>query len=76
MGGDTGSVSNVTEEYNGAAWSSGGNLVTARQALAGAGTQAVGLCMGGTTGSRTNVTEEYTGNTGSYDELFSASGGL
>ena len=33
------------------AWSSGGNLATARQKLAGAGTQSAGLCMGGTTGS-------------------------
>jgi len=61
MGGDTGSVSVVTEEYNGTSWSSGGNLATARQGLAGAGTQSAGLCMGGTTGSVSVVTEEYNG---------------
>ena len=58
------------------AWSSGGNLATARSRLAGAGTQALGLCMGGHTGSVSNVTEEYTGGTGSYDELFTAEQGL
>ena len=61
MGGDTGSVSNVTEEYNGTSWSSGGNLATARKRLAGAGTLTAGLCMGGDTGSNSNVTEEYDG---------------
>ena len=76
MGGYTGSVSNVTEEYNGTSWSSGGNLATARKTLAGAGTQSVGLCAGGSTGSVSNVTEEYTGGPGSYDELFSPAQGL
>ena len=44
-------------------WSSGGNLLTARRELAGAGTQSAGLCMGGTTtGSNyLAVTEEYNG---------------
>jgi len=60
MGGTTGSDSAVTEEYNGTSWSSGGNLATARQGLAGAGTQSAGLCMGGYTGSNSAVTEEYT----------------
>ena len=40
-------------------WSSGGNLITARHALAGAGTQAAGLCMGGYTDSNSAATEEY-----------------
>jgi len=31
----------------GGAWSSGGNVSTARMLLAGAGTQSAGLCMGG-----------------------------
>ena len=31
FGGYTGSVSAVTEEYNGTAWSAGGNLATAKQ---------------------------------------------
>ena len=42
-------------------WSSGGSLATARQYLAGAGTQTAGLCMGGNTGSKSAVTEEYNG---------------
>ena len=40
-------------------WSSGGDLITARSYLAGAGTQTAGLCMGGTTGSNSAATEEY-----------------
>ena len=47
MGGDTGSVSNVTEEYNGTSWSGGGNIATARDNLAAAGTKTAGLCKGG-----------------------------
>ena len=42
-------------------WSSGGSLNTARYALAGAGTQAAGLCMGGFTTAYSAVTEEYNG---------------
>jgi hypothetical protein len=76
MGGDDDSVSNVTEHYDGTSWSAGGNLATARDVLAGAGTQSAGLCMGGSTGSDSNVTEEYNAGTGSYDELFTASQGL
>jgi len=78
MGGTDGSNSNVTEEYDGTSWSSGGNLGTARAYLAGCGTQSAGLCMGGYVSSNpgSNVTEEYTGGTGSYDELFTASQGL
>ncbi len=60
MGGDAGSNSARTEEYNGTSWSSGGNLNTARGYLAGAGTQTAGLCMGGDTGSNSAATEEYT----------------
>ena len=44
-------------------WSSGGNLATARQNLAGAGSQTAGLCMGGLlSDGKTNsaATEEYT----------------
>jgi hypothetical protein len=77
MGGtlSIGSFSNVTEEYNGTAWSSGGNLVTARGGLGGCGTQSLGLCMGGYGPATTNVTEEYDG-IGSYSELFTPSQGL
>jgi hypothetical protein len=75
MGGMPG-VSNVTEEYNGISWYSGGNLATARGYLGAAGTLAAGLCMGGYLTGTTTHTEEYTGDTGSYDELFTASQGL
>jgi len=47
--------------YFAGAWTSGGNLGTARQALAGAGTLAAGLCFGGNSGAASNVTEEYNG---------------
>ena len=74
MGGDTGSNSAVTEEYNGTSWSSGGNLATARRGLAGAGAQTAGLCMGGYTGSKSAVTEEYNitevTNTDKFFQLF------
>jgi len=61
MAGHDGSVSNVTEEYDGTSWSAGGNVATARNNLAGAGTQSAGLCMGGNDGSDSDVTEEYNG---------------
>jgi hypothetical protein len=45
-----------------AAWSSGGNLITARYGQAGAGTQTAGLAFGGvSTGTHAN-TEEYNGS--------------
>ena len=77
FGGDTyGARSAVTEEYDGTSWSAGGNLATATSSLAGAGTQSAGLGIGGHVGSATNATEEYDPGPGSYDELFTASGGL
>ena len=45
-----------------AAWSAGGNLITARQVLAGAGTQTAGLGFGGITTANTTATEEYNGS--------------
>jgi hypothetical protein len=39
----------TTEEYDGSAWTAGGNLNTARNNLAGAGTQTAGLAFGGNT---------------------------
>ena len=42
------------------AWSSGGNLNTARRILAGAGTQTAGLGFGGFTTTSVANTEEYT----------------
>ena len=41
-------------------WSSGGNLTTARDYLAGCGTQAAGLSFGGHSNAYSAVTEEYT----------------
>jgi hypothetical protein len=63
MGGSLNDDTNLTttEEYNGTAWSSGGNLATARRYLAGAGTLSAGLCTGGVAGTYSNVTEEYNG---------------
>ena len=42
-------------------WSAGGNLATAREYLAGCGTQAAGLSFGGYTDAVSAVTEEYNG---------------
>ena len=50
----------TTEEYDGAAWSTGGNLATARKELAGCGTLTSGLAFGGSNGG---ATEEYDGTT-------------
>jgi hypothetical protein len=38
---------NVTEEYNGTGWTTGGNYVAPRHQFAGAGTQTAGLAFGG-----------------------------
>jgi len=43
------------------AWSAGGNMGTARYAVAGSGTQTAGLAIGGFAGSNQNATEEYSG---------------
>ena len=50
----------------GGAWASGGNMTTARQGLAGAGTQTEGLAFGGIAApfpTLSNSTEEYNGST-------------
>ena len=44
------------------AWSSGGNLITARRALGGAGTQTAGLGFSGYVTGAVVTTEEYNGN--------------
>jgi len=59
--------SNATEEYNGSGWSNGGNIGTAREAMAGgAGTLTAGLIAGGylpaPTSANTDATEEYDGS--------------
>jgi len=64
FGGYTGSSAglNLTEEYNGSGFSTGGALNKARYALGGAGTQTAGLAVGGFSnpGQDTEV-EEYNG---------------
>ena len=61
---------NLTEEYNGFGWTTGGNLNTARTQLAGttAGSQTAGLVFGGNVppgsaphANESNATEEYDG---------------
>jgi len=61
-GGNSGSVSAATEEYNGASWATTSSLATARQGSAnGIGaTTAAGIQAGGSTGSYTVATEEFT----------------
>jgi hypothetical protein len=76
MGGYDGSNKNTTEEYDGSAWSSGGNLATARGYLAGAGAQLAAFSAGGTTGTNSVVTEEYDLGTMVYGELFTPSQGV
>jgi hypothetical protein len=51
----------------GNAWSTGGNLNTARSTLAGAGTQTAGLAFGGNIPPLTGATESYNGT--SWTEL-------
>ena len=45
-----------------AAWSAGSNMNTARQNIAGSGTQTAGHAFGGSTGSVSNASEEYNGS--------------
>ena len=52
----------TSQTFTPGVWSSGGNLGTARESLAGCGTQTAGLCMGGYIyPTYQNVTEEYDG---------------
>lgn len=54
-----------TEEYNGTAWSAGGNLATARYGLAAGGSSSGAICMGGyeDVAYWSLLTEEYNGST-------------
>jgi len=56
--------SNLTEEWNGSAWSAGGAMIISRNNNAGAGTQNAGLTYGGEApgDSTTRATEEYNGS--------------
>jgi hypothetical protein len=61
----TGGPNTCTELYNGTSWSTGNALITARYALAAAGTQGAALASGGsnfpTSGVSLSCTEEFTG---------------
>jgi hypothetical protein len=52
----------ITNYIASGAWATGGNLGTARDELAGAGTQTAGLGFGGLTTVVVNNTEEYDGS--------------
>ena len=63
FGGDTGSNSAATEEYDGSGWAAGGDLTTARQNLMGAGTQTAALAFGAYHHpAGLNESEEYNGS--------------
>jgi len=63
-GGETPSVTNLTEEYNGSSWTtSPGNMNTARFRVAGAGTLTAGIIFAGHTPPVTTATETYNGTT-------------
>jgi len=50
-----------SEEYNGSAWTAGGNLNTSGYGRSGAGTETAGLVSGGIEPGQLNATEEYDG---------------
>ncbi len=50
-----------TQEYNGSAWSAGGNMNHARYWLSNFGTQTAATSCGGYAGGLSNETEEYNG---------------
>jgi hypothetical protein len=55
------SINKLQYSFYGGAWSAGGALITARQCLAGAGTQNAGLAFGGGAPGLVSCTEEYNG---------------
>ena len=64
-GGNTGSVSSLSEGYNGSTWTTRPSLATARKYLGGFGTAGgtTGVATGGDSGSMSSATEEFTGET-------------
>tara|TARA_R110002094_G_scaffold47308_2_gene58861 strand:+ start:53 stop:898 length:846 start_codon:yes stop_codon:yes gene_type:complete len=65
--GNSGGVTNATEEYDGSAWTAGGDTTKGRFDMGAAGTQTAGLIAGGDAGqfsspSYYNGTEEYGGS--------------
>ena len=69
-------MKNDTQEYDGTAWSAGGNLPTALYVVKGAGTSSAGLSIGGYSGGQRDLVYEYDGGAGSYAEMFTPSQGL
>jgi hypothetical protein len=64
FGGNTGTETGATEEYDGSTWTSVNSMNTARRELAGCGIQTAALGFGGYTGpALTGATEEYDGTT-------------
>ena len=66
FGGTTGSLTAVTEAYNGIAWTNKNSMSTARRLLAGEGTQTAALAFGGYAGpgngtAASNATEAFNG---------------
>jgi hypothetical protein len=59
--GRTPAITGATEEYDGTSWTNTSSMATAREQLAGAGTQSSALGMGGYTTANTAATEEWTG---------------
>jgi hypothetical protein len=61
FGGAVPSATDVTEEYNGTAWSEKGDLNNARTELVGLGTQTAALAVGGSPPSTAGYTESWNG---------------
>ena len=65
VGGSTGSVTAVTESWNGTSWTEVNDLSTARGgSLAGAGSAVSGVVFGGYTTAYSALTEEFTADAG------------
>ena len=64
FGGYIGPTTNITEEYDGSVWTTGGNLNTARSQIGAAGIQTAAIGFGGapTLPTVTSATEEYDGS--------------
>jgi hypothetical protein len=52
-------ITNVTEEFNGVAWSTGGSLINSRAFTSGAGSQTAGIVVGGSNVSTCACVEVY-----------------
>ena len=62
VGGETPSITNATEEYDGTSWTGGGNYPSSRTGITAFGIQTAGVGFGGyVSPASTNVTAEYDG---------------